>query len=524
VRSPYDPNKQRGVALLTALMIVAVLLILVGALIEFITGEVHGVAYTGYDNRALYIADSGIEAAVVGIEETSPKWASTSDIPNYSYAPEPDGSQASYSVKINEGKYVSGLRTYWVSAKGVAPKGQDRNVDAVVQEVSFSYYDYLEKDATPGGWWVSGLTQLNGPVYLEGNAHPENFQWIDSKPSIALDTTIVSGNYDYYNNTPPSSTTDWTAMDVLGQPGVAFKPSNFLPFPPDVASALISQEALNGTGGSTIPSPSTKGVYIDQNEIQAGTSGNLTTGIFVQGDTNLALSSTATTQTFAFTPTGSGTSIPNPVTVTVNFSANTTTVTEKSTTLTFNGVPSGESTTGSGANGAVFVNGNVSGLNGTVHGQYTIAVPDTASLANDIHFSGSVLMQNDPQSCGCTSTDVLGIYGHNLYLDNGAPNNITIEAALFAGNSHDVTTQNTQGTFTANFNTGSHPIAGFLHVYGSTVQHIGGSFGTFSPGCGCMQSGYNDSYLYDNRFRITAPPYYPRTGQYKIIAWKDKGV
>jgi hypothetical protein len=517
---------RRGIALISALMIVAVLMILVGAMLSFLPRELLAVGNSSFDNRALYAADAGVEAAVVSIEEQSPAWAA--GIPSYNYPAEPNGAHASYQVTINDARSIDALHTYYVTSTGTAPYGQQRKVDAIIQEQSFSFYDYFEKNATPGGWWISGLTQLNGPVYLEGHSNPENFYYIDNRPSIGLDTMTVSGQYDWWGGAAPSSVPDWTSLDAKGQPAVGFKPSDYVQWPADMASMLVANEAFSGTVGSGAwPAPSQgKGVYINQNEISTFTHGGsaaVSTGIFVQGDANITTSATSTTNTFSFTPTGSGSGIPKAVTVTVDFSANTTTVSEGGTTATFTGVPSGEPMSGSGPNGAVFVNGNVFGLTGTVHGAYTIAVPDTTGLANDIHLAGNIMMENDPQTCGCASTDELGIYAHNIYLDNGAPNNITVEGALFAGNINDVNTNDGQGTFTANFNIFGHPAAGYLNVFGSMVQHVGGSFGAFGGGCGCMVSGYNDSYHYDSRYATAPPPFYPRTGLYKIIAWTDKG-
>jgi hypothetical protein len=520
-------RSRRGIALISALVIAAIVMILVGALLSFLPRELIAVGNSSYDNRALYVADAGVEAAVVSIEEQSPAWASS--IPSYNYPTEPSGGNANYQVTINDSQKINGLHTYYITATGTAPSGQQRKVDAIIQETSFAFYDYFEKNATPGGWWVSGLTQLNGPVYLEGHSNPENFYYIDARPSIGLDTMTVSGQYQWWGGAAPASVPDWTSLDAKGQPAVGFKPADFVPFPADVASILVANEAYAGnTGSGAWPTPTQgKGVYINRNEIATysnGASAPLATGIFVQGDARVTSSASATTNTFTFAPTGSPGGIPKTVTVTVDFSANTTTVAEGGTTATFTGVPSGEPTPGNGPNGAIFVNGNVFGLQGTVHGSYTIAVPDTTALANDIHLAGNIMMENDPQTCNCATTDDLGIFGHNIYLDDGAPNNITVEGALFAGNSNDVYTNDGQGTFTANFNIFGHPAAGYLNVYGSMVQHVGGSFGAFNPGCGCMVSGYNDSYHYDARFATSPPPFYPRTVLYKIVAWTDKGV
>jgi len=517
----------RGVALISALFIVVVLLILTGSLLDLMPQELRSVAYSSYDNRALYVADAGVENYVRAIEEALPGTYCTTL--NYQFAPEPDGSQAHFSVNCRDFQVVNGLQSYYVTSTGYSPQGTDRKIDAVITEVAFSIYDYFSVENESGNWWVSGLSQFNGPVYLQGNSqNPVNFQFFDGRSSIGLDKMTVVNNVHWYQNQPPASNPDWLSMDASGQAGMSFTntPVNF---PPDVASILIANQAYNGTNGSgSFPAPSGAGVYMNGANVASASGGTLNSGIFVNGSANVSFSSTSTTQTITFAPPSGGCSganpIPNTVTATVNYSTNQTTVVTGSHNATYSGVPSGQPASGSGANGALFVDGTACNVAGTVHGQFTLAVPDTTNVTDDIHLFGNLTYQNDPQTCNCSSTDVLGMYAHNVDVDWGAGNNLTIEAAIFAGNSHDVSSNDGQGSFKPNFDIYSKPLTGYLHVFGSTVQNQTVALGVYNQGCGCMVHAYNDSYFYDSRFKDLTPPYYPRTGLYRIIVFKDEGI
>src|SRR5579864_6814890 len=100
---------KRGMALILVVMLVVVFLILIGALLQFMPEELREVSYTGFDNRALYVADAGIQAAVVKIEEATP--ATYTGPLTESFPAEPDGTHASYTVTVKNMKYVYGLRS-----------------------------------------------------------------------------------------------------------------------------------------------------------------------------------------------------------------------------------------------------------------------------------------------------------------------------------------------------------------------------------------------------------------------------
>ncbi len=527
-------NRKRGFALPMALLLLVVMLLLVGGLATLVTQELRNVAYTGFDNRALYLADAGIQQLVAEEELSSPGLAVAP--PQYYFPADPNGLKPSYIATILNHNVVNNRRTYLMQSEGLSSEGYTRYVEALSLEDSFADYNYAGWANAPGNYFVSGLMQFNGRVYLGGGASdPVNIWWQNGLASIFEDKVTVEGTLAWAQpnggNQPPNSQNDWASVDSHGSSW--FKQTNQpISFPPDAAGSIIATEALTGIAGngSSMPSESTHDVYVNDNAANSTNTGALVTGIYVNGSTNLSFSSTATTETMTFKPGTGSTPITSQVTVTVDYYANTTTVVENGKTSTYSGVPSGagSSVSGASANGAIFVNGDVTSLSGTVNGQQTIATNDDNenSAENNITISGNINYEHDPQSCGCQSTDMLGIIGHNVEVASNAPANLTIEAAVFAGNSYDYAHQNTkQGTFETDQgqSPGNIPKKGPLLVYGSMVNNYISPLGVFNSNNGHLVNGWADSYTWDSRFQTNSPPFYPSLSSYTIVGWTDCG-
>ncbi len=566
-------GSQRGVTLLTVLMIVTVMLILVGSLLESMPAELRNVAYTGYDNRALYVADSGIQLYLTKTEELAVQQRYPAS--SYSYTFNEAAPASTFTVTQKGADTFAGLRYYWIESVGKSPQGDTRVIDAVIGQTSFAHENYWGKMNASGNYFVSGLMQFNGPVYLEGSSSlPVNVAWADSDPSIFLSKEVQFGQKDgqssdvlWYNTSGsqqnPSSSQDWQSVDAFGQSGIT-QTTNLQNFPPDVANTLVADEAFSGTQTSG-PGSLASDVFIDQKLAstngQSGctvgapcSGGPISSGIYVNGNANLqmtasAVGATPSTQTFVFSPPTSESGIPNTVTIAINFTANKTTVTENGQSTVYTGVPSGPGgTDGTGPNGAIFVNGNVDSLKGSVNGQFTVAAPDTSANGRNITITGDILYQQDPiaASCSsqpCASQDILGIYSHNITLADHATTHdqwgdLTIEAAMFGGNSGDVGNAG-QGTFATQSGTNvcsdsNLPKQNDLLIYGSMVQNFISPLGCFGfgqetdPATGKtrykLQRGWGDSYTWDSRFNTQSPPFYPKLTKFQIFAWKDKGV
>ncbi|MDQ2817539.1 MAG: pilus assembly PilX N-terminal domain-containing protein [Candidatus Eremiobacteraeota bacterium] len=536
---------QRGIALITALFIIVIMMLLVGSLLNSMPQELRNVSYVGYDNRALYVADAGIQAMTLSIEQRSAAGLQPLSTPlTYNYAPEANGSSANYTATLLDSGTQSGsIQYYAIQSVGISPQGDRRRIRAVVQQGCFCGYNYMGKSNAPNNFFVAGLMQFNGPVYLEGTAaDPVNLQWYKNVAALFLDTATIAGppgGYRWFgpNGTKgsaaqPKSAADWATVDSHGSGYVSFKGANAQPFPPEAQNKVLANEAYQGNqGNGTLPAPSTNGVYVNQQPASAGacTSG-VQSGIFVQGDgVNVAMSSSSSSQTFSFT----GGSLSQPVTITANFANNTTTMqTGGGSPITCPGVPNGSSNNGANsANGAVFVNGNIGALSGSVHGQYTIGVPDVAGNVKDVHLTGNIKYQNDPKTCNCISTDQLGIIANNAIVSTAAsmPVPLTLEAAIFAGNQSEVNAGSRDGSFVTDQGSGSGvcnsgvPLNGNLLVYGSLVNNHISPLGCFDPNSGKLTHGWADNYTFDTRFKYDQPPFFPNTNSYTIISWKDYG-
>jgi Tfp pilus assembly protein PilX len=536
-------QRTRGFALPVALMLLFVMVVLVGALMGIVSQELREVSYTGYDNRGLYLADAGIQEMVSQEEIQNPALAVSP--PQYYYPADSNGLQPSFVVSILNHNLINNRRTYLMQSEGITSEGYTRYVDALSLENTFANYNYAGWSNAPGNYFVAGLMQYNGPVYLGGgSSDPVNIWWQDGAASIFLSNATVEGSLAWSTSggsNAPVTQTDWTSIDSHGS-SYFQQTSTPISFPPDADGQVIANEALTGLPGSgSMPSVSNgNGVYVNGVEARSGTAGTLYTGLYVNGNANLTfasstLSANPQTETITVSPVSSSelpsgdssNTVPYTTTVTVNYTANTTTVVEHNTTTVYTGVPSGGGTsdTSASANGAIWVNGNVDSLSGTVHGDQTIAVGDNNqnTLENNIVISGDINYQSDPQTCGCASTDMLGIIGHNVEVSSNAPSDLTIEAAVFAGNSYDYAHNDGVGTFETQSNVFGIALKGPLLVYGSLVNASISPLGVFNGSTGQLSGGWGDSYTWDTRYQTSSPPFYPSDAAYTIIGWTDCG-
>jgi len=161
------------------------------------------------------------------------------------------------------------------------------------------------------------------------------------------------------------------------------------------------------------------------------------------------------------------------------------------------------STTGSKA-GTIYLEG------GAVTGPLTVV------SENSMYVESNITYTHNPVTTPST-TDALGLISQdNIWVDTGAPNSLTIYAAMIAaGTSGD----GSAGSFGAiNYSTRS---AGTLTIYGGIVQEERGAVCTFN-GSGVVQNGYAKNYSYDPRFLTTPPPDYPViAGKVNFSQWQE---
>jgi hypothetical protein len=164
------------------------------------------------------------------------------------------------------------------------------------------------------------------------------------------------------------------------------------------------------------------------------------------------------------------------------------------------------------ANGSVFVacggrncaNGGNLTLSGTLNGRLTIGAE------RDVVIPNNVVYADDPQT-NPASNDVLGIISErDVVIDDGAPNNLRIDASIMALDSSFMMENYWQGS-----------PKGTLTVYGGIIQEERGPVGTFNASTGQKVTGYSKSYLYDQRLMASPPPFMPSTGDYVTLSWEE---
>ncbi len=162
-------------------------------------------------------------------------------------------------------------------------------------------------------------------------------------------------------------------------------------------------------------------------------------------------------------------------------------------------------------NGTIVLNNSngVLHVQGTVKGRYTIGSLDTtATSKGTIMIDNDIRYNTDPR-VNSASTDMLGIVAHNSITikDNTATSgtsDFTVMAALFSyANTIQVENLNTR------------PLGILWSLGGWTVQDLAATTNS------SITKGLSVNIRFDERFRTTAPPFFPTTNAYEILAWYE---
>jgi len=165
-------------------------------------------------------------------------------------------------------------------------------------------------------------------------------------------------------------------------------------------------------------------------------------------------------------------------------------------------------------NGAVFVSGGNVYVRGTLGGRVSVGTD------RNIIVTGNIVYNDDPRT-NPDSEDMLALIaernvvvstddddGAGVY-DSSAPYNTEIDATIMAlGDSFIV-----ENWYWVN--------KGTLTIYGGVIQKNRGPVGTFDSSTNQKISGYSKDYHYDPRLATITPPYYPRTGDWTFLSWKE---
>lgn len=157
------------------------------------------------------------------------------------------------------------------------------------------------------------------------------------------------------------------------------------------------------------------------------------------------------------------------------------------------------------ANGALFVTGGDLTVSGTLNGRLSMGTNRNVVIADNVTYA------DDPR-VNQNSDDMLGLIAErDVVVSIGAPANLEVDASVMAlGNSFIVE------------NWWQGPPKDTLTVYGGIIQRERGPVGTFSGSTGQKLSGYSKDYNYDPRLVNSPPPFYPTTGDYISLSWKEQ--
>jgi len=516
---------RRGVALITALLITVVFLVLIGALMSQMIWELQDVGAHSNSAIALNAAYAGVENMVLEIEENASGPGHVSPAPiSYTY---PSPAHASYSASVSTTWNTSGgLVYYQISSTGTETNsGQTRSVTALVRSFPYSYYEQFTAGNSGSVYYVSG-EKFDGPVYNGGTMNiwyqdPSSQPIFNSKVTTTTMPTFYQGAG---KSTVSYGSVIWPDVSSGGSSALQIG-SNPMQLPSWQSNYQDASEAFYGDSSHTsnLPPTPSYGLYINGGLALSG-SGALATGLYIEGNVKITPSSPGTNnEVFTIQPSGSGT-IPASYTVTIDFSANTTTVAQTTgcpcSSVTYSGTLSGQPQSGTTAgNGAIFVDGNVTLNSGTIHGDYSITVPDTSADNNHtITLGGGApgVLYKDQSS---TSSDELGIWANDITVNSSTTTGYEFDGSIITGY-YGECPPCTDGTFSnKNYNNGTPQ--GTFTFYGGLIQNINGAMGISSGGS--TTSGFSRQYKYDSRLAANPPPGFPITNHYDIIAWLDVG-
>ncbi|MCL0068934.1 PilX N-terminal domain-containing pilus assembly protein [Thermodesulfovibrionales bacterium] len=143
-------------------------------------------------------------------------------------------------------------------------------------------------------------------------------------------------------------------------------------------------------------------------------------------------------------------------------------------------------------------------ISGILNGQLTVGSDD------NIIITGNIRYHTDPR-IDPTSQDMLGLVAEdNVIVSRHAGHDVEINASIMA----------IDGSFFAEGWWWRPP--GTLTVYGGIIQDSRGPVGTTDPRTGQGRSGFANDYHYDLRLMNNAPPFFPTTGDYVVLSWKEE--
>lgn len=530
VKKVRSRTGHRGIAVITVIGLLLVLLVFAGGMMTQLAMELTSVKQHGVSNTALAAADAGIHGMVAAIQNAAINNVAPPSGPLVYNYPEAVGpSKVSYSATLDQTWVDGGLTYYLITSTGTVnakPLGSARIIRAIVRSQPYARYasfSIYEVNRWGNPVWYRFDQNFGGPVYSGG---PMRIAYQDGVGPI-FSNGVTTLNTPVWAPGKPSTAADWTA--VSNGSGNFVINSTPLSLPQPSSNVVVASEAWEGDGSNTFSGgyPAVPpGLYINGKNAASGGGGVMNTGIFINvgGKGNKVLVDSKVvgnteTMTFRSGVAGFGAAY----TVTINFNPvnpnlGTTTVTQGSNTATFSGIPSGVPGPGNPntGNGAIFANGNIvfgsANPDVTLKGSLTFATPDYSGDTESIILNGNLRYDNPV-------IDKTALWANDVIMNTWL-SNITVDASIIAGypgekwNDGNFSNAHCGQTSCGGLNQGN------LTINGGLIENDRGAVGLW---VGPTHTGFSRVINYDPRLAANPPPFNPTTGAFNIIAWDDEG-
>ncbi|MBI4335818.1 MAG: hypothetical protein HY589_04100 [Candidatus Omnitrophica bacterium] len=434
-----DTINKRGIALIAAYAIIALLLFIVG--VTFVSrslNEKHSADRHKNQTMAFYLAESGLEGGLGWLRAQSSPPAGTAAFDPFGGAQ--NLGKGAYSVIIDpdDNNLNSVVKRYKIISTGVVQDVSQKLVNEVQTDhyARFAYFSDTEHFRWYGWYrvpvWFIGQDLLEGPVQTNSHFH------IKGNPVFKGQVKSQDNFLTFFNN------------------GAYIDSTQTSNSPSDVP--VFEQGISLGADSFQMPS---KALDLRTAAVQGG--------LQLTGSTEVVLNSDGTMNVTNSHEHWSNQNMALP------------------------------------ANGALFIEGGDLTISGALNGRLSVGTNRNVVINNNLTYA------DDPR-VNPNSDDMLGLIAEkDVVISQAAPSNVEVDASIMAlGNSFIV----------ENWWVG--PAKDKLTVYGGMIQRERGPVGTFNGATGQKLSGYSKDYHYDPRLVGMPPPYYPKTGDYVSLSWKEE--
>ena len=535
---------QKGMALLATLIFVFILTTFGIALLTMTRNETKLSVLQEESTKAFYLADAGIEKALNWLEmfSTPPTEENINTTDFDGTHPYDELSAGKYTVKLYIDDALGELvARYVIETEGLVTRPDSsrvsRKIKTLVRVSNFAEFAYFSDDERfPNNANISGSSGyagskiwFTGNDILGGKVHSNSqFHMVD-EPTFKGKLTSTADTIDFWGDEYLEDGTDFPNFENGFELGV-----DTIPLPQyrnisDLDDEYSLQRIAGGSWEKSDIEALSDGVKVP-NEAGPGTGVN--GGIYIQGDANIELNVDGAT----------GTEGPNSK-ITVDQGVNTTIITSvmepidlfdplnaitldeiiiaagthidipANTTLLKTGVNTYTSYTGI-TNGLLFVDGNINSLQGSNHkGKMTIASNESINITNDLLYKSRNNQTGDVNDLDMNLIeDSLGlIAAKDVVIGSAADWDIEVDAIIMAINTSFF------------YDDWRYRLRGTLNLLGGLIQKERGPVGTHHAGT--KVTGYSKNYNYDIRMANPAggylPPYFPTTGKYEKVYWKE---